>query len=223
MNRTITALCAALAAPLLVLAAGGCSGKVETLSFVRTTTGGLSAPLSSLSDCPLLTANLTVTTASGQVVVSRACFMDDQGNYYDALYSDGPELTPTGIPVLPGGRRYSFVVELAEAWVPATAPADVGSAYAGPDNIFSENAPCCPEDQPKNVVPTSSTLQGNVLTVSLADIVSNGNQVDVQFDCSLLWPGASQGPECGAFNGRFYVNEPPPVGGTSFAADASAE
>jgi hypothetical protein len=217
MNRTITVVFAAVSAALLV---AGCSGKVETLSFARTT-AGLSGPLPSLSDCPLLAANLTVTTATGQVVVTRACFMDDQGNYYDALYSDGPELTPSGIPILPGGRKYSFVVQFADAWTPAAVATDVGSAYAGPNNIFSENAPCCPEDQASNRVPTSATLEGNVLTISLMDLVPNGEQVDVQFDCSLVW--ATPGPECGAFNGRFYVNDAPPVGVSSPAADASAQ
>jgi len=221
-------LAALVAATPLILAA--CGGKEDSLPFTSTTQG-ISTPLASLDDCPLLAANVTEMTPGGQIVITRACFKDDLGKYYDALYSDGPLPPGPGLAVLPGGRKYSFVLQFSDAWIPpasVTSNADAGAAYAAVDNIYS-NDPCMqlPEDNPANRVPTTTTLEGNTLTVSLVNTVPDGEQVVPIVNFAALYPSI---PACSYetfslacinFNGRFYVAYAPPV--DTCALDASVE
>ncbi len=228
MDRTLplTTLAAlALSLPLVLV---GCGGKVDTLAFARTTQGE-STPLGSFDDCPVLASNVTAVAGNGQVMITKACFKDDLGKYYDALLSDGPVPSP-GLAVLPAGRKYAFVVQFGDGWVPTAAAAatpDVARAYAAPDNIYSEG-PCMelPEDREANRVAATATLAGNVLTFALTDGVPSGDQVDTTLDFGLLYPtvyASTPGEIAYGFNARFYVDHAPSPTSSCGALDASAE
>jgi hypothetical protein len=231
MDRTLPTLPALVISLPMLLA--GCGAKADTLAFANTTQGE-SVPLASFDDCPLLAANVTQTDQNGNIVIARACFKDDTGKYYDALYSDGPEPPGPGLAVLPAGRKYAFVVQFTDAWIPpasaATSP-EAARAYASVDNIFSEEA-CMqlPEDNEANRVATTTTLAGNTLTVSLNDGVPAGEQVVPIIDFSKIYPALpacsfeSFSMGCINFNGRFYVGHAPSVEGPCPAMpDASAD
>ena len=189
----------------------GCTGKADTLSFTSTLQQAESVG-TSMSACPTLAANVTLTTQSGAPIITKACFLSDQGEYYPSGLSD----TSAAIQILPGGHQYSIVYEFADGWVPSGANAtSASSVFTAPEAIPSVGCSGfgLPEDDASNLAASRVTVVGNTLTQSLVDIVADGEQLVSLLDLSKLY--ACRSSPCGGFFGdgftlRAYIAHVPP-------------
>jgi len=214
MPRTLSKSSArALVTALSTAGLFACGGK--TLDF--TPTDGIAAPLGkTMADCPALAANVTLTTGSGDIVITSACIRDEESNYYPpGLFDSAPP--PPGLVVVPAGHTYSVVYQFAAAYAPsATGVASSGTVYVAPDNINGNASGCfsLPEDDTSNLVASKTTLDGDLLTQQIVNEVGTGEQISVLLDIdSILFggPSCANGGVCGAgFGVRFYVGGPPP-------------
>jgi hypothetical protein len=212
LARTVTVV----SIPIVALACGGQTAGPPGAS------GGTSAALGmSMASCPSLAPNVTAVK-DGKVVITKVCMKDELGHYYDAELSDTAVPAP-GLPVLPAGRKYSIVYQFGDGWVPGATTTTGARAYAAPDNIYNRvPGTLVPENSESNRVGSTSTIDANLLTQELPDIVPSGEQVVSVLDFSVLYPSAyscaSRGTPtggCAGFSVRFYVGSPPPCQGTA--------
>jgi hypothetical protein len=199
------------------LTVSACGG--STLDF--TTTHGVSTRVgTTMEDCPALPANVTLTTASGDIVITSVCIRDDEGSYYASGLSD----TSTWVPTVPAGHVYSVVYQFAAAYTPPSSKVPTaGTVYVARDPVDLDPSTgnggavvgCAPqpEDDPSNLVASTATLDGGTISQQITDVVATGEQVDAALDIGALFADdcESGGPCGGGFNVRFYVGSEPTV------------
>jgi hypothetical protein len=206
MLATSVVTCALLA----TATATGCSGKVDTLEFSRGQEQATSIG-TSMSACPALAANVTLPDNSGHPIITKLCYLDDEGHYFDSMLSD----TAGPLPILPGGHRYSIVYEFADGWVPSQTNAAAGAhVYMAPRVVISPCAQALPEDDPANLVAAQVTVQNNTLTQDIPNVLPDGEQLVSFLDLSALYgcSGRCTEPSADGFVVRTYIANVPSCG-----------
>jgi hypothetical protein len=201
---------------LSATAGPACSGGATT----TTASGGRSEEVRSIGTsadaCPALAANVTLVSASGDIIITSACMRDELGNLYPSGLSD----TDAVMPIVPAGHSYAMVYQFAPAYTPRSSGlSSVSQVYVAPDNINGDPSDpqsyfvCLPEDSSSNLVASKATLEGSLLVQQIVGEVASGEQVDAVLDLGAILPGnCKDGGPCGSgFNVRFYVGSVPPA------------
>jgi hypothetical protein len=207
---------------VVAMASAGCGGK--TLYF---TESALSVG-ETMDACPTLDPSVTLTNGNGDAVITSICARDETGRYYAIELDDAPP-PPPGLTVLPAGHTYAIVYRFASGYVPAArAVGSSAHAYAAPDGIYGNASGCTsfPEDGKRNLTPSETSLDGDLLVQALEGVVPAGDQVVSELDVGDLFagtPSCEAGGVCGGgFTIRFYVGHPPAGAPTSSGAPAGS-
>ena len=151
---------------------GGCGGRAEPSDRLETQQSAEATPVgTSLSDCPSLALDATLTTKDGAPIITKVCFVDEQNRVYAGGLGER-----AAAPVLPGGHTYSVVYEFADGWVPDPAKASssavvfLTSGGAGQGGA----APCVSSVRDGARVVASVTVSKNTLSQGLAEPLPNG-------------------------------------------------
>jgi hypothetical protein len=211
---------AALSLPVLL----GCTNG-ETLAFTQQSPLSTPAtPLAALADCPTLAASLTATAEDGSRIVMKACVKDEHGNYYAVPFSDNAGAGPL---VVPPGPKYAFVYEFGTGWTPAadslgTAVSANGmliegaipggsAAEGGSGGAQNGTAQAMPAG-PNGPLASTSALDGNVLTQTLADAPASHYWIFSTLNLAAMFPSyfaahANWAPGGLGFSSSFVVGD----------------